>query len=318
MAERSPSPDASTRSGGADRAASRRRPTRDHGRARHGRRRTVRAKSFRLAGGEALVVDLVPDDAELEPEGPPVPVRYRDDDLLVIAKPPGLVTHPTENRRTGTLVNRLLGMGEPLSTTGWSAATRHRAPARRRDLAASWWWRAPIEAHEALAAMLKDHAIERRYLALVRGEVEHDEFAVDAPLGRRADKVVVDHTEGRAAETGFEVRERFDGAHAPRGDPEDRPHPPDPRASAGDRPPDRRRQGLRRWGRRGQATRPAASLPALVEDRVRPAAERGSGSNWRSPFPRTSRPRCGSPGRRRSSEHEAPPRLPAEAPDLHP
>ena len=40
----------------------------------------------------------VPDDAELEPEGPPVPVRYRDEDLLVIAKPPGLVTHPTENR----------------------------------------------------------------------------------------------------------------------------------------------------------------------------------------------------------------------------
>ena len=63
-----------------------------------------RAKSFRLNGGEALVIEL-PDDAELEPEDPPVPVRYRDDDLLVIAKPPGLVTHPTENRRSGTLVN---------------------------------------------------------------------------------------------------------------------------------------------------------------------------------------------------------------------
>ena len=59
--------------------------------------------------------------------------------------------------------------------------------------------------------MLKDHAIERRYLALVRGEVEHEAFAVDAPLGRRADKVVVDPREGRPAETAFEVRERFDG-----------------------------------------------------------------------------------------------------------
>ena len=36
-----------------------------------------RPKSFRLAGGEALVIDL-PEDAELEPEGPPVPVRHRD------------------------------------------------------------------------------------------------------------------------------------------------------------------------------------------------------------------------------------------------
>ena len=152
----------------------------------------------------------VPDDAELEPEGPPVPVRYRDEDLLVIAKPPGLVTHPTENRRSGTLVNRLLGMGEPLSTTGGPLRPGivHRLDAGTSGLMVI---ARTDRAHEALAAMLKDHAIERRYLALVRGEVEHEAFAVDAPLGRRADKVVVDHTEGRPAETAFEVRERFDG-----------------------------------------------------------------------------------------------------------
>ena len=168
-----------------------------------------RAKSFRLAGGEALVIE-VPDDAELEPEGPAVPVRYRDEDLLVIAKPPGLVTHPTENRRSGTLVNRLLGMGEPLSTTGGPLRPGivHRLDAGTSGLMVI---ARTDRAHEALAGMLKDHAIERRYLALVRGEVEHQAFAIDAPLGRRADKVVVDHTEGRPAETAFEVRERFDG-----------------------------------------------------------------------------------------------------------
>ncbi len=96
--------------------------------------------------------------------------------------------------------------------------------------------------------MLKDHAIERRYLALVRGEVEHEAFAIDAPLGRRADKVVVDHTEGRPAETAFEVRERFDGLTLLEAMPEDRPYPPDPGAPAGDRAPDRRGQGLRGRG----------------------------------------------------------------------
>ena len=60
--------------------------------------------------------------------------------------------------------------------------------------------------------MFKAHAVERRYLALVRGTVEHRDFSVDAPLGRRADRVVVDHTEGRAAETAFEVRERLGNA----------------------------------------------------------------------------------------------------------
>jgi 23S rRNA pseudouridine1911/1915/1917 synthase len=68
------------------------------------------------------------------------------------------------------------------------------------------------EAHAALSGMLKAHAIERRYLALVRGSPDHDAFAVDAPLGRRLDKVVVDHTDGREAETAFEVRERLGAA----------------------------------------------------------------------------------------------------------
>ncbi len=82
-----------------------------------------RAKSFRLTGGETLEVDLGGGGAA-RPEGPPVPVRYQDDYLLIVAKPAGLVTHPTQTRRTGTLVNRLLGMGVTLSAVGRPAPTR--------------------------------------------------------------------------------------------------------------------------------------------------------------------------------------------------
>lgn len=168
-----------------------------------------RAKSFRLAGGEALVIDVA-EDAELAPEGPAVPVRYRDDGLLVIAKPAGLVTHPTHNRRAGTLVNRLLGMGENLSSVGGALRPGivHRLDAGTSGLMLV---ARNDEVHAVLAAMLKRHAVERRYLALVRGEVANQAFAVDAPLGRRADRVVIDHTEGRQAETAFEVRERLPG-----------------------------------------------------------------------------------------------------------
>src|SRR5262245_18370765 len=77
----------------------------------------VRPKSFRLEGGERIVAEL-PNDAPLGPEGPAVPIRFEDDELLVIAKPAGLITHPTERRRTATLVNRLLGMGVPLAPAG--------------------------------------------------------------------------------------------------------------------------------------------------------------------------------------------------------
>jgi 23S rRNA-/tRNA-specific pseudouridylate synthase len=60
-----------------------------------------------------------------------------------------------------------------------------------------------------LRNLFRAHAVQRTYVALVRGTVADDAFAVDAPLGRRAAKIVVDATEGRRAETRFEVRERL-------------------------------------------------------------------------------------------------------------
>ncbi|MGZ5306422.1 MAG: RluA family pseudouridine synthase [Actinomycetota bacterium] len=166
----------------------------------------ARNKSFVLTGAEALEIELDA-VAPLEPEGPPVPVRFEDAHLLVIAKPPGLVTHPTERRRSGTLVNRLLGMGVPLSSAGGPLRPGivHRLDAGTSGLMLV---AKTDETHEALVAMFRRHAVERRYLALVRGRVEHDTFAVDAALGRHAARVILDVTGGRPAETRFEVRER--------------------------------------------------------------------------------------------------------------
>jgi 23S rRNA pseudouridine1911/1915/1917 synthase len=65
------------------------------------------------------------------------------------------------------------------------------------------------ETYEALRAILRRHEAERTYAALVRGRVEHDRFAVDAPLGRSGPRIRVQPGTGREAETRFEVRERF-------------------------------------------------------------------------------------------------------------
>lgn len=169
-----------------------------------------RPKSFRLAGGERVEVDLV-GSSELEGEGPAVPVRYRDEHLAVVAKPAGLPTHPTENRRTGTLVNRLLGMGVPLAPRGGPLRPGivHRLDAGTSGLLVV---ACDDATHEALAALFEAHAADRRYLALVRGAVSHERFEVEAPLGRRGARIRVDATGGRSAATGFEVRERFERA----------------------------------------------------------------------------------------------------------
>jgi 23S rRNA pseudouridine1911/1915/1917 synthase len=170
----------------------------------------ARPKSFVLVGGERLAVELDREEG-LAPEGPAVPVRFEDEHLLIVAKPAGLVTHPTVVRRTGTLVNRLLFMGIPLSSVGGPLRPGivHRLDAGTSGLMIV---AKTDEAHVALVAMFRRHAVERVYLALVRGTVAHDAFAVDAPLGRRAARVIVDATGGRPAETRFEVRERLAGA----------------------------------------------------------------------------------------------------------
>ncbi len=169
----------------------------------------ARPKSFPLTGGERVSVRLEGLGA-VPGEGPPVPVRFEDGFLAVVAKPAGLPTHPTAGRRTGTLVNRLVGMGMSLSQV---AAPERPGIVHRLDAGTSGLLVVAKDdrTHELLSGMFGGHKVSRRYLALVRGDVEHDRFAVDAPLARRGARIVVLRGEGRYAETDLEVRERFGG-----------------------------------------------------------------------------------------------------------
>jgi 23S rRNA pseudouridine1911/1915/1917 synthase len=166
-----------------------------------------RARSFTLRGGETVEVDLAEPTA-IEPDGDPVEVRYRDDAFAIVVKPAGVLTHPTTVHRNDTLVNRLLAMGLPLAPAGgpMRPGIVHRLDAGTSGLLLV---ASTDEAYAALQAMLRRHEVRRRYLALVRGAPAHDDFRVEAPLGRRAARIVVDRVGGRAAATGFTVRERL-------------------------------------------------------------------------------------------------------------
>ncbi len=167
----------------------------------------VRPKSFRLEGGERIEVKI-PSPGALEPDPTPVRVLFEDPYLMVVSKPAGVVTHPTAARRTGTLVNRLLAMGAPLSE---AAGADRPGIVHRLDAGTSGAMLVAKDdrAHGALAQMFRQHAIERRYLALVRGRVGDAEFLVDAPLARRRSKIGVQTATGREAATEVSVRERL-------------------------------------------------------------------------------------------------------------
>ena len=62
-----------------------------------------------MRGGEAIVLE-VRLEREIGASGEDIPldIRYEDDDLFVVNKPPGLVVHPGAGNPAGTLQNALL------------------------------------------------------------------------------------------------------------------------------------------------------------------------------------------------------------------
>ena len=165
-----------------------------------------REKSHRLHGAETIEAELSP-PGELAPERESVPVVYQDESILILSKPAGLVTHPTASRRTGTLVNRLLALGVPLSRGGTDRpGIVHRLDAGTSGLMVV----AKDDAtHDALSEMFRRHSVERRYLALVRGHVAHDAFLIDAPLERRRGHMAASAGARRQATTDVLVRRRL-------------------------------------------------------------------------------------------------------------
>jgi 23S rRNA pseudouridine1911/1915/1917 synthase len=171
---------------------------------------TVRSKSFRLGGGERVEADLS-SARELVPDPELVQVRFEDAHLLVVAKPAGLVVHPTASLRTGTLVNRLLGMGVPLAPGDDPdrPGIVHRLDAGTSGLMVV---AKDDPAYRALRAMFRRHEVDRTYLALVRGRPAHDRSLIEAALERDRARIRITASAGKEAATEVVVLERFDRA----------------------------------------------------------------------------------------------------------
>jgi 23S rRNA pseudouridine1911/1915/1917 synthase len=170
------------------------------------------AKSRRLEEGEVLTLRAEPVGPGLpEPDGGvDVVVRHEDDDVLVVAKPAGLVVHPGAGHPDGTLVNGLLARYPELREVGdpHRPGIVHRLDRDTSGLLAVA--RTPV-AYDTLVAALAEHQVTRDYLALVWGHLDAPRGVVDAPIGRsvrRPTRMAV-REGGRAARTGYEVRDTF-------------------------------------------------------------------------------------------------------------
>ncbi|MBI5415387.1 MAG: RluA family pseudouridine synthase [Candidatus Omnitrophica bacterium] len=158
----------------------------------------------------------------IEPENIPLDIFYEDESLLVVNKPCGMMVHPAQGHKSGTLVTALLFHCRRLSDFNGSTRLDSRGglltidPERRpstslgpspelvegRNRRVNTAVRPGIvhrldketsgllvvakdnATHAQLASQFQKHRVKKHYVALVDGDVEFDEGIIDAPLGR--------------------------------------------------------------------------------------------------------------------------------------
>ena len=155
---------------------------------------------------------LEPAPTTLKAENIPLDILFEDKDILVLNKPAGLVVHPGAGRETHTLVHALLFHTRELS----SLSPERPGIVHRLDKETSGVMVIAKNnfSQMELAKQFKKHTIERRYIALVEGQVSFDEGVVDVPLRRHSidrKKMAVSFSEeAKSAETFYRVLKRYE------------------------------------------------------------------------------------------------------------
>lgn len=168
--------------------------------------------NYKLSVQDVIALHIPePQGVELAAENIPLNVVYEDSDVIVINKQRGLVVHPAPGHYSGTLVNALMYHCKDLS--GINGELRpgivHRIDKDTSGLIMS---AKNDKAHASLAEQLKAHTVNRKYIALVHGHIQHDQGTIDAPIGRDShDRKMYTVTEknSKTAVTHFVVIERF-------------------------------------------------------------------------------------------------------------
>lgn len=164
----------------------------------------ARRSSHSLSPGDLITLPEIEETPphELEPIEIPLDIGFEDEYLAVINKPRGLASHPSPTSREPTLVHALLARSHALSEMGGSfrPGIVHRLD---KDTTGLMVIAKTDAVHDALSKQIQAKTAERRYVAVIAGDVGQDRFTIDAPLSRDPKnpmKIAV-VTEGRPAIT---------------------------------------------------------------------------------------------------------------------
>jgi 23S rRNA pseudouridine1911/1915/1917 synthase len=161
-----------------------------------------------------VTIPIPPRPEETMPEEIPLDIVYEDEYLLIVNKPPGMVTHPAFGNYSGTLVNALLGYTNKLSQLNDNVRPGivHRLDKNTSGLlliAKDEW------THAQLAKQFSAHTIEREYWAVCWGLFKEKKGEVIGNIARSTkDRKIfaVSENQGKYAHTFYEVIEEYEFA----------------------------------------------------------------------------------------------------------
>lgn len=169
--------------------------------------------SYKVQENDKITLEeVIPKEISLKAQEIPIEIIYEDKDIIVVNKPKGLVVHPANGNPDGTLVNAIMSICKD-SLSGIGGELRpgivHRLD---KDTSGILVVAKNDKAHINMSEQIKNHKVEKTYIALVKGIVKENEATINMPIGRSQKdrkKMAVINT-GKEAITHFKVIERYD------------------------------------------------------------------------------------------------------------
>ena len=168
--------------------------------------------SYKVQDGDLITLEEEqPKEVSLKAQEIPIEIIYEDKDIIVVNKPKGMVVHPANGNPDGTLVNAIMAICKD-SLSGIGGELRpgivHRLD---KDTSGVLIVAKNDKAHINMSEQIKEHQVEKTYIALVRGIVKENEASINMPIGRsEKDRKKMDvKKNGKSAITHFKVLERF-------------------------------------------------------------------------------------------------------------
>jgi 23S rRNA pseudouridine1911/1915/1917 synthase len=158
------------------------------------------------------VLSEPPRETDIIPEELPIDIIFEDEHLMLVNKKAGMVVHPAYANFSGTLVNALTYYLR--NQSGDDEAKPYLVHRIDKDTSGIMLVAKTEIAQTRLAKEFFDHTIDRKYTALVWGDMEEDEGTITGNLGRHKKNrkvmtVYPDGETGKHAITHWKVIQRF-------------------------------------------------------------------------------------------------------------